>query len=75
MEATQNDPLHTLLFKEGRELVNIKFLPGTARGLTAARLKDAAFKAIRSAIDGDLKNTPPSSDRSPQTLDEFLAAR
>src|ERR1700744_4370200 len=53
------DKLHTLLFNQGRELVNIKFLPGTARGLTSNRLRAAAAEAIESAIADGMKDAPP----------------
>lgn len=75
MEAKTSKTLHSLLFDEGRELVNIKFFPGSDRGLTSSRLKEAAHKALRSAIDGGLTNVPPSCGRAAQTLDEFIAAR
>ena len=75
MEAKTCRSLHSLLFEEGRELVNIKFFPGTDRGLTPARLKDAAQRAMQSAFDGGVKNMPPVCGRGPQTLDEFIAAR
>lgn len=74
MEAATGDTLHSLLFDEGRELVNIKFFPGTDRGLTPARLKEAANKAIRAAMAGGLKNVPPSTGRQAKTLDEFISA-
>jgi hypothetical protein len=71
MDAT-NDKLHSLLFTEGRELVNIKFFPGSDRGLTAARLKEAAAEALGAALAGELVNNPPQSS-APRTLEEFLA--
>lgn len=72
MEAT-NDTLHSLLFAEGRELVNIKFFPGSDRGLTAARLKEAAAQALNAALSGDLVNNPPVCNAS-STLEDFLAS-
>lgn len=74
MEAPATKSLHSLLFEEGRELVNIKFFPGTDRGLTPARLKEAAHKAIRSALEGGLRNSPPTSGKMALTLDEFMSA-
>lgn len=71
MEAT-NDKLHSLLFSEGRELVNIKFFPGSDRGLTAARLKDAAAQALSAAMSGEIVNNPPHASE-PRTLEDFLA--
>jgi len=74
MEAEANT-LHSLLFAEGRELVNIKFFPGSDRGLTPARLKDAAAAALAAAFAGDVVNTPPSRGRAAVGLEDFLANR
>ncbi len=74
MEAKAQDKLHSLLFEEGRELVNIKFFPGTDRGLTLARMRDAAHRAIESALKSGPINSPPSCGREPQTLEEFVTA-
>lgn len=70
MEATENR-LHSLLFADGRELVNIKFLPGSDRGLTPARLKEAAANAIAAAFGGELVNKPPRANEA-RTLEDFL---
>jgi hypothetical protein len=70
MEAN-TDKLHSLLFTEGRELVNIKFLPGSDRGLSPARLKEAAAQALTSAFAGDLINNPPRVNEA-CTLEDFL---
>jgi hypothetical protein len=71
MEAN-TDKLHSLLFSEERELVNIKFMPGSDRGLTAARLKDAAAAALSSALAGELVNNPPHANPA-TALEDFLA--
>jgi hypothetical protein len=55
------EKLTALLFNEGRELANIKFFPGSKKGLTVDELHGAAADAIRSAIEGGLVNTPPMS--------------
>ena len=60
MNATENS-LHSMLFAEDRELENFKFFPGDDRGLTADRLCDAARRAVRTAFDGGLVDTPPST--------------
>jgi hypothetical protein len=60
-ESVMNKELHALLFEEGRELVNIKFIPGPARGLTANQLLSTAAEAVRGALAGELVNNPPLS--------------
>lgn len=59
MSAGQNSTLHSFLFEEGRELVNIKFFPGSDRGLTKDQLEAAASDALRRAFEGGLVNNPP----------------
>ena len=51
--------LHTLLFAEGRELVNFKFLPGNERGLTPEAMQGEAAKAIKSAMAKGPVHNPP----------------
>lgn len=72
MTQSANSKLHSLLFAEGRELVNIKFFPGTDRGLTAARLSDAAEEAIRLALDGDMVSNPPVTGMVKCKLEHFI---
>lgn len=72
MTASNQKKLHSLLFEEGRELVNIKFMPGADRGLTSAQLSDAAARAISSAIDAGLVSAPPRTGRGKCTLDAFI---
>lgn len=55
--------LHALLFSGERELVNIKFFPGSDRSLTADQLADAAQAAISAALAGELVDVPPISNR------------
>ena len=68
MDTRPSEKLNSLLFKEGRELVNIKFFPGTDRGLTKAQLQEAGEIALRSALDGGLVNNPPVSGRKKAKL-------
>ena len=60
--------LNALLFEEGRELVNFKFLPGNERGLTADQMQGEAAKVIRSAMDKGPIHAPPMSGRTKRTL-------
>lgn len=78
IEMTEMDApnkLHSLLFHQGRELVNIKFFPGTDRGLTSARLQEAAAHALEAALAGGLQSNPPVRQHAAQSLDEFMATR
>lgn len=63
MAMSGKDELLTLLFDEGRELMNIKFFPGTARGLTSDQMCEAAANAIRSALAKGPVDNPPLSGR------------
>jgi hypothetical protein len=69
------DKLHTLLFEEGRELVNIKFLPGTDRGLTPERMRLAAAAAIESVFDEKPKDSPPVSGRKKASLKDSFTVK
>jgi hypothetical protein len=60
--------LHSLLNGEGRELRNVKFFPGTSRGLTLEQVEEAAKESFKRAIDGGLKDQPPMSNRAQKTL-------
>lgn len=74
MQESGKQKLLSLLFKEGRELQNIKFFPGTDRGLTADRMCAAAASAIDSAINGGLVDNPPVSGRNKSSLTDYAAA-
>lgn len=43
--------LHSLLFVGEKELRNVKFFPGTGRGLTSDDLGGAAADALERAVD------------------------
>jgi hypothetical protein len=55
------EKLQSLLFAGEKKLVNIKFFPGSDRGLTADQLAGAAELAISTALAGDLTDNPPLS--------------
>ncbi len=61
MSASRMEGLHSFLNEEGRELVNIKFFPGTARGLTMDQIEEEAKGAIKRALKAGLRDTPPVS--------------
>lgn len=75
VEVDATAKLHSLLFGEGRELVNIKFFPGTERGLTVSQLAEAAQAALSAALAEGPINNPPVSGAKSQTLEAFLASR
>lgn len=66
------EKLHSLLNDEGRELVNVKFFPGLARGLTSEKMAEAARVALASAQSSNLRNAPPATGVTASTLEEFL---
>ena len=71
MKTSNQKRLHSLLFEEGRELVNIKFMPGNDRGLTSAKLADAAARAIDDAITSGMVSNPPMTSMAKCRLDAF----
>jgi hypothetical protein len=69
MTEREMGKLHSLLFEQGRELVNIKFFPGTDRGLTASKLCEAAAGALHSALEKGPKDAPPRSGKAKTSAD------
>lgn len=49
MNTSGQERLHSVLFAKGMELVNVKFFPGTGRGLTADTLAAEAAEALSAA--------------------------
>jgi hypothetical protein len=75
MPESGKEKLLSLLFGEGRELVNIKFFPGTDRGLTSDQLCGEAESMLRAAMNGNLVDNPPLSGRRKTSIkDENPAA-
>lgn len=62
------DDLHSFLFDEGRELVNIKFMPGDSPDLTQAMVRDATAVALRSAMSKGPTHSPPRTGRAKGAL-------
>lgn len=65
--------LHSLLFEgEGEgELINVKFFPGNARGLTRDQLADAGADMIRTACDAwraKIASNPPKTNMAKTKL-------
>ena len=61
------DDLQTLLSGNGRELVNVKFFPGTGRGLSDGQMAEAACDLLRVDFD-NLVDNPPVSGVSAASL-------
>lgn len=64
MGESRVEQLHSFLNEEGRELVNIKFFPGSDPTLTDEQLAEEGKKAFKRAIAGGLVNAPPHSGRA-----------
>jgi hypothetical protein len=61
--------LHSLLFGKERELKNVKFCPGSNRGLTAEQLSGEAAAMLEAAFaKGDLVDNPPLSGRQKTSI-------
>ena len=58
----------SLLFREGRELANVKFFPGSKDGLTSEEMCLEAEKAIRAALRRGLVDNSPKSLRAKTTI-------
>ena len=74
MDSQNEDKLQSLIFRPERELVNIKFFPGTDRGLTPKQLSDTAADAIKSALDGGSQHHPPETGKQKVLLKDFGSA-
>lgn len=53
--------LRSFLFDEGKELKNIKFFPGTGRGITQDQMAFEAAKALKKAFSNGLIDSPPET--------------
>lgn len=58
------DKLHSLLFEGEGELVNVKFFPGSGRGLTRDQLAEAGADMIRAAQDAWMNRVPSNPPRT-----------
>lgn len=72
MSKSAKQKLFSLLFEEGRELVNLKFFPGSDAGLTEEGLYKAAEPALRQLLERASVSEPPHSGLSSATLREML---
>ena len=52
------EKLRTFLFEEGRELINIKFFPGTRKDLTAEEMLEAAHAVLVEALTAPDQSAP-----------------
>jgi hypothetical protein len=58
-----------LLFGNERQLENIRFIPGTGRGLTADQMCSEAAQALQSALSKGPADNPPMSGRVASALE------
>lgn len=71
MAESGMERLHSLLFGKERELKNIKFCPGSNRGLTADQLSGEAASMLEAAFArGDLVDNPPLSGRKKASISD-----
>lgn len=71
MSTSGQEKLHSVLFVEGMELVNVKFFPGTGRGLSADTLAAEAAEALSAAQEAWENKVPsvaPSTGRAKQPM-------
>jgi len=68
MSTNRMEELHSFLTEGGRELVNVKFFPGTARGLNNSQVAEEARAAFSRAFDGGLQDCPPMSGQEKASL-------
>lgn len=73
MSVSGMDRLLSLLFEGEKELVNIKFVPGTDRGLTGDQMCDAAHDALKAIFAAGVTDNPPMSGREQLTLEDAVA--
>lgn len=70
MSTQRMDSLHSFLKEEGLELLNVKFVPGTGRGLRADQVERAGKEAIQRALAGGMVDNPPMSNRAKASVAE-----
>lgn len=71
MNTSGKEVLHSVLFAEGMELVNVKFFPGTGRGLSADTLAlraAVALDAAQRAWESGVPSAAPCTGRKKQPL-------
>jgi cytosine/adenosine deaminase-related metal-dependent hydrolase len=68
MSVNGTGTLHSFLNQDGRELMNVKFFPGTARGLTLEQVESAARASIERALESGVDSPPIIPVRSEKHL-------
>ncbi|WP_158516208.1 hypothetical protein [Bosea vaviloviae] len=63
METARVETLHSSLNEGGRELLNVKFIVGTGRGLRREQVEGAAKEAVKRAFARGLVDAPPMATR------------
>ncbi len=59
MSSVGIEGFHSFLNSEGRELSNIKFLPGTSRDITKDKMTEEADASLRRVFAAGCKHEPP----------------
>ncbi len=62
----------SLLSVDGKMLENIKFLPGTSRGLTTSQVRDEAVRVVTQIGNEEFVSMPPSSGLKRKTIAQFI---
>lgn len=73
MTPEQRSELDSLLFDQGHELVNIKFLPGPKPGLTSLEFRQEAASVLKEVGTRD-PGLPPSTGREKAVIEEFVSS-
>ncbi|MDE0275573.1 MAG: hypothetical protein OYH76_06730 [Defluviicoccus sp.] len=73
MTPDQRDELDSLLFDQGNELVNIKFLPGTKRGLSSSEFRREAASVLKEVRSRE-PDAPPATGVEKTVIEEFIAS-
>lgn len=69
MSENEVAKLHRVLSNGERQLENIKFFPGSNRGLTTGEISRAATVALENILSKPLVDAPPMSGRAKTSIE------
>jgi hypothetical protein len=72
MAKSGTEQLLSLLFEEGRELVNFRFFPGEEAS-SAEELCATSYDALRQALDAKDEDTIPKIKREPVHIGDLVS--